>query len=91
MANWNDKVKRLLKSELVKRGVSHAELADLLHNLGVKESKSSIDSKISRGSFSATFLIQCLIAIGCDKIEITSYETEILMAAEPESKYKIEA
>lgn len=91
MSDWNDKVKRLLKSELVKRGVSHSELADLLHNLGIQESKSSIDSKISRGSFSATFLIQCLIAIGCNKIEITRYETEILMAAEPESKYKIKA
>ncbi|MFN4145130.1 MAG: DUF6471 domain-containing protein [Runella sp.] len=64
-ANWNDKTKRLLKSELVRRGISTEDLVDLLAGLGVEETKSSIDSKISRGTFSAVFLIQCLNAIGC--------------------------
>jgi len=63
--DWNDKVKRLLKSELVRRGITSDELVKLLKNICVFETKSSIDSKISRGTFSATFLIQCLNAIGC--------------------------
>ena len=57
--------KRLLKSELVRRGITHEDLVLLLDKIGVKETKSSIDSKISRGSFSAVFFIQCLNAIGC--------------------------
>ncbi len=65
MPDWNDKVKRLLKSELVRRGITHEHLVVLLQDIGVDETKASIDSKISRGSFSAVFLIQCLIAIGC--------------------------
>ena len=70
MSNWDDKAKRLLKSELVKRGVSHTDLVLLLNEIGVEETKAGIDSKISRGSFSATFLLQCLTVIGCQKIEI---------------------
>ncbi len=64
-SNWNDKVKRLLKSELVRRGISYEQLVDLLADIGVEETKASIDSKMSRGTFSAAFLIQCLSSIGC--------------------------
>lgn len=87
MVSWNDKVKRLLKSELVKRGVSNADLANILNEIGVHETKASIDSKISRGSFSATFFIQCLTVIGCSKIEIEEYESSMLIAAEPSVEY----
>jgi len=87
MVSWNDRVKRLLKAELVKRGITNADLAILLNEIGIHETKASIDSKISRGSFSACFLIQCLSAIGCSKIEIEDYEPTLLMAAEPTIEY----
>jgi DNA (cytosine-5)-methyltransferase 1 len=74
MTNWNDQVKRLLKSELVRRGVSNLDLAGMLEQIGVEETKSSIDSKISRGTFSASFFLQCLTVIGCEKVEIEGYE-----------------
>lgn len=63
--DWNEQAKRLLKSELVKRGVSNEELAFLVKEFGGKETKASIDSKISRGTFSAAFLLQCLNALNC--------------------------
>jgi len=63
--DWNDKVKRLLKSEIVRRGITYEQLVVLLADIGVEETKASIDSKMSRGTFSAAFLIQCLVAIGC--------------------------
>ena len=87
MTNWSDKSKRLLKSELIKRGVSNADLAVMLNEIGVEETKASIDSKISRGSFSTCFLLQCLTVIGCHKIEIEDYESPYLMAAEPNVPY----
>lgn len=89
MVDWNDKVKRLLKSELIKRAVSNAELALLLSEAGVEETKASIDSKISRGTFSASFFMQCLSVIGCSKIEIEEYESNFMMVAEPMTEYKI--
>jgi hypothetical protein len=88
MVNWNVKVKRLLKSELVKRGVSNAELAILLKEIDIHETKASIDSKISRGSFSACFFLQCLSVIGCTMFEIKEYETSLINAAEPKIEYK---
>ncbi|MCA6367812.1 MAG: hypothetical protein IM631_00795 [Cytophagales bacterium] len=85
--DWNEKVKRLLKSELVKRGITTENLVDLLNHIGVKETKASIDSKISRGTFGATFLIQCLQAIGCKNF-VPEVEASMIIAAEPESVYK---
>ncbi|MDA3891206.1 MAG: DUF6471 domain-containing protein [Salinivirgaceae bacterium] len=83
--NWNELSKRLLKAELVKRGISHEELAYRLNELGIKETKSSIDSKICRGTFSASFMLQCLNVIGCNNLLI---QNELLIAAEPIVKYK---
>lgn len=89
MSNWNEKVKRLLKAELVRRGISHSDLAEMLIKIGIEETKASIDSKISRGTFSATFFIQCLTVIGCEKFEILEYENQFLIAAEPREEYNI--
>lgn len=88
MTNWNDRVKRLLKSELIKRGISNTDLALMLNETGIMETKSSIDSKISRGTFSAGFFLQCLSVIGCNKIEIERYENSFFIAAEPTMNYQ---
>ena len=89
MLDWNDKVKRLLKSELVRRGISNSDLANMLEQIGIEETKSSIDSKISRGTFSASFFLQCLTVIGCEKIEIEEYENQLSIASEPQSDYTL--
>jgi len=91
MSKWSTKAKRILKSELIKRGVSNSELANRLNAIGLTETKSSIDSKISRGKFSASFLLQCLEVIGCNKIDIEDYSIDFsqkLIAAEEEITYK---
>lgn len=88
MINWNDKVKRLLKSELIKRGITNSDLVYLLKEINVHETKASIDSKISRGSFSACFFLQCLSVIGCNKIEVEEYENKLSVAAEPSVEFK---
>lgn len=84
--DWNNKTKRLLKSELIKRGISTEDLVKLFKNKNIKETKSSIDSKISRGTFSAAFFIQCLSVIDCHKIEIEDYNKNI--GAEPNKNYE---
>jgi hypothetical protein len=78
MPMWDDKAKRLLKSEMIRRGVSNSDLVGLLNEIGVVETKASIDSKISRGSF----------VIGCNKLELETYESPFLMVAEPDLLYK---
>ncbi|MBF2092028.1 hypothetical protein H1R85_05835 [Flavobacterium psychrophilum] len=78
----------MLKSELVKRGITNSELVLMLKDIDVEETKAGIDSKISRGTFSASFFFQCLSVIGCSKIEIEESESSLMMVAEPSSEYK---
>ena len=80
MSEWNNKVKRILKSELVKRGLSTEDLTILLNENGCTETKSSVDSKISRGTFSAAFFMQCLYVIRCTKIEMEEYNTAFIIS-----------
>lgn len=84
---WNKQAKQLLKSELVRRGISNEELVIRLNSIGVEETKASVESKISRGTFSAAFLLQCLNAIGC-KSFVPIIE-EFSVAADPRANYKI--
>lgn len=85
--DWNEQAKRLLKSELVRRGISNDELVSRLQAIGVEETKASVESKISRGSFSAAFLLQCLNAIGCKNF-VPEVETLEMVVAEPRTVYK---
>ena len=63
--DWNETAKRILKAELVKRGITNEMLAGLLNNFGFDETKQSVESKIYRGTFSAAFLFQCLTVMNC--------------------------
>lgn len=67
---WQARVKGLLKAELKRRNVSYKELASRLEAMGIHETERNINNKISRGGFSATFLIQCLSAIGCESVRL---------------------
>lgn len=67
---WSDRVKRILKAELKRRGISYKELASRLEALGIHETERNINNKISRGGFSAAFLVQCLKAIGCTTLHL---------------------
>jgi len=67
---WEDKVKRLLKAELARKGMTYADLVGKLADIGVMDSEPNIRNKISRGKFTAVFLIQCLEAIGATSIKL---------------------
>ncbi|MDD5300898.1 MAG: DUF6471 domain-containing protein [Gallionella sp.] len=67
---WENKVKGLLKAELKRRNVTYQELVEKLAALGVTETPENIANKISRGKFTAVFLMQCLDAIGCQTIRM---------------------
>lgn len=68
--DWQEKIKGLLKSELKKRNVSYKQLADKLGEMGIADTEANIKNKISRGGFSAIFLVQCLAAIGCQSLNL---------------------
>jgi len=67
---WEDRVKGMLKGELKRRGVTYADLVGKLADIGVMDSEPNIRNKISRGKFTAVFLIQCMEAIGASEVRL---------------------
>lgn len=68
---WESRVKGLLKSELKRKNVSYAQLVDKLAAIGVVDSEPNIRNKLSRGKFTAVFLLQCLEAIGASSLRLS--------------------
>jgi 3-mercaptopyruvate sulfurtransferase SseA len=68
--DWGARAKNLLKGQLKYRGVSYAQLAEALARIGIEENERNIANKLSRGTFSAAFLLQCLKAIGVSRLEL---------------------
>ena len=68
---WERKVANTLKAELKRQGVTYAQLVDRLADIGIVEKEVNIRNKLSRGKFSAAFLIQCLEAIGLKSLRLS--------------------
>jgi transcriptional regulator with XRE-family HTH domain len=60
---WETKAANLLKAELKRKGMTYAQLAE---RIGDKEV--NIRNKLSRGKFTAAFLLQSLEAVGSDAL-----------------------
>lgn len=69
-SQWETKAKLLLKGELARKGVTYAQLVEKLAAIGVMDSEPNIRNKISRGKFTAVFLLQCLEAIGASSLRL---------------------
>lgn len=67
---YEAKAKNLLKGELKRKGMTYAQLAEKLAEIGVQENERNLNNKISRGGFSAAFLIQCLEVIGARDVRL---------------------
>lgn len=64
-SEWETKAANLLKAELKRAGVTYAQLAE---RIGDKEV--NIRNKLSRGKFTAAFLLQSLAAIGLRDVHL---------------------
>ena len=69
--DWEDQAKGLLKAELKRRNVSYGQLVDKLAEIGVMDSEPNVRNKLSRGKFTAVFLLQCLEAIGASSLRLS--------------------
>jgi len=69
-AEWSDRAKNLLRSELKRKGVTYAQLSDLLEKIGVQENEKNIANKISRGVFTMAFFLQCMAAIEITELRL---------------------
>lgn len=68
---YETRAKNLLKGELKRRGITYGGLAERLAQIGVTENERNLNNKISRGGFTAAFLVQCLEAIGSSSLRLS--------------------
>jgi hypothetical protein len=62
--DWTAYTKGLLRGEMAKRQITYKTLVEKLAAIGIGETEANLRNKISRGSFTGAFLVQCLIAMG---------------------------
>ena len=67
---WSKQAKNILKSEIKRKGFSYKALLSKLAEIGVDESYSSFTTKVNRGTFSFAFFLECMKALGTNKVDL---------------------
>lgn len=67
---WATRASRFLKAELRRADVGYKELASRLTAHGLEETEAGIASKLSRGTFAATFFLACLAVLELEGIRL---------------------
>jgi hypothetical protein len=66
-----DRASRFVKAELKRAKLTYADLAERLKEHGLPdESETTIKAKLKRGTFSATFLLATLAALGMEAMRL---------------------
>lgn len=69
-ADWKAQAKQIIRSELKRRDLSYADLAQRMEAIGLRVNDRTIANKIATGSFSAVFFLQCMEAIGVNTVHL---------------------
>lgn len=67
---WKKTASRLIKSELKRAGVTYEQLAQLLLATDIIETADSIQAKINRGTFPASFFFATMRVLGRSNVSL---------------------
>ena len=67
---WTLFAKRLFKSEMKRAGVTYADLAQRLSEMGLPETEGSVTVKVNRGAYPAWFFFAAMKAIGARAVRL---------------------
>ena len=82
--HWAHAMNRLVRVEMARKGWTYGELYEALQAMGVTErgdNPRSIGNKVSRGTFSAVFLAQAMLAMGVSQVRLDGREIEEALRA----------
>jgi hypothetical protein len=68
--DWEEKAKGILRAEMARHGTTYAQLVGKLAEKGIEDNERNLRNKVSRGKFTAGFLLQCLSALGCRSLHL---------------------
>jgi hypothetical protein len=68
--DWEERAKGIIRGEMARRGVTYAQLTERLAGIGVDENERNLRNKVSRGKFTAGFMLQCLSALEAKELRL---------------------
>jgi hypothetical protein len=68
--DWEKRAKGIIRGEMARRGTTYAQLAEKLAAIGIDENERNLRNKVSRGKFTAGFMLQCLSALGSTAVRL---------------------
>ena len=88
--HWAHALGRLVRIEMARLDWSYADLVRALGAVGVtEETERSVRAKVNRGTFSAAFLVQAMLAMGVREVRLDGREIAAAIAAPPSEKRKL--
>ena len=67
---WKEQASGIVRAYLARKNFRYQDLARALQGIGIDETANSIGNKLSRGTFSFTFFLQCMYALRIDTVEL---------------------
>ena len=68
--DWEAMARGLIRGEMARQNVTYARLVEKLKAIDVQEDERNLRNKVSRGKFTAAFLLQALTALGSGTVSI---------------------
>jgi len=68
--DWESKARGLIRGEMARQGITYAQLVERLDAVGVKEDERNLRNKVSRGKFTAAFMLACLEALSASDLRL---------------------
>ncbi|MGH6735115.1 MAG: DUF6471 domain-containing protein [Methyloceanibacter sp.] len=69
--DWESRARGLIRGEMARQGITYAQLVERLAAVGVKEDERNLRNKVSRGKFTAAFMLACLEAVGVREVRLS--------------------
>lgn len=70
--DWPREARRILRAELALKDIGFKELSRALEGEGIRVDAKVLATKVSRGTFSFAFFLQCMRALKIDTIKVKS-------------------
>jgi Domain of unknown function (DUF6471) len=69
--DWEAKARGIIRAEMARQNITYSQLAERLESIGVTEDERNLRNKVSRGKFTAAFMLQCLGALGSQSVRLS--------------------
>lgn len=67
---YEERAANLLKAEIKRKGLTYAQVIERMEANGVSENERNLRNKLSRGKFTAAYLLQVMEAIGAFEVRL---------------------